>query len=196
MVSLFFTTSLIFLIFASYFHMIVKPKKMYDTISSTILFLASGCYALMGLLYIGNPYIMIRSIRYFDWFLTVPLLIYQLYWFLDRNLRKKQDLYITIASSILMLVFGIAGECGVMDKFNANILGSIFYGFTFYTLISKCKKEDLKFFIVTAILWLFYPIVYLIPETIYTLVLYSMIDMVAKIGTSLHIRYKKHVKLK
>jgi len=196
MVSLFFTTSVIFLLFGSYFHMVVSPKGIYDKISSIILFTASACYALMGLLYLDNPYIMIRSIRYFDWFVTVPLLIYQLYWFLDRTRRNKRDMYKSIISAVLMLFFGLLGECGIMHKFIANIIGTGFYGYTFYILMSKCKKDDLRFFIITALLWLFYPIVYVIPETIYTLVSFSIVDVVVKIGTSLHIRYKKHISLK
>ena len=196
MVSLFFTTSVIFLLCGSYFHMVVKNKQIYDKISSLILFIASACYALMGLLYIDNPYIMIRGIRYFDWFLTVPLLMYQLYWFLDRNLRHKGDLYRTIGFSILMLTFGLLGEIEILNKFIANIIGTAFYGAIFYTLISKSKKKDLKFFIITASLWLFYPIVYVINESLITLILFSLVDIGVKIGTSFYIRNKKHIPLK
>lgn len=176
--------------------MVVKPKKMYDKISSVILFIASSCYALMGLLYLDNPYVMIRTIRYFDWFITVPLLIYQLYWFLDRAQREKGDMYKSMLSATLMLFFGLLGECGILHKFIANVIGTGFYGYTFYALMSKCKKGDMKFFSITALLWLFYPIVYVIPESMYTLISFSIVDIIVKIGTSLHIRQKKYVNLK
>lgn len=116
MVSVFFITSIIFLLSAFYFHHLVTPKKIYDKISAVILFTASTCYALMGLLYLDNPYIMIRALRYFDWFITVPLLVYQLYLFLDRRLRSKIDLYRTVIFSVLMLVAGLLGELNVIDK--------------------------------------------------------------------------------
>ena len=196
MVSLFFITSIIFLVFGSYFHSFVKSKTLFDKISSLIYFTASVVYAFIGLIYLNSPYSMIRTFRYLDWFITVPLLLYQLYLFLDRRLKTQKDLILLIISSLGMLSFGLIGELGYLNKILANSLGSMFGAIIFYIWFAKCKKEDINFFIAVSILWLFYPIVYLIEESTLTLILFSLVDTFAKVGTGIFIRKKKSINLK
>ena len=193
---LFFSTSVIFLLMGSYFHIGTRYKTIYDKISTIIYFTASLIYATMGLLYLDNPYFMIRAFRYLDWVITIPLLLYQFYLFLHRNKRNPIDILTLIFLSFLMLMFGFLGEIHWMDKHLANVLGILPAIYMFYLIFSKSKKTDRSFFILMSTLWLFYPIVYLLEETNVTLVLWSIIDIITKIGTGLFIRHKKSINLK
>jgi len=119
-----------------------------------------------------------------------------LYWFLDRTKRKKEDLVILTILSTLMLSFGLFGELNYLSKVWADIIGSIFGMGIGYILFTKSKTKDRTFFITVGVLWLFYPIVYLIEETLVTLLLFSIVDVMAKLGTGFYIRKKKSLNLK
>lgn len=194
MENLFFITSIIFLGCATYFHACVRCKSIYDKISSIIFFTASAIYAFMGLTYLDNPYFMIRAFRYLDWVITIPLLLYQFWFFLKRTKRHNFDLISLISLSFLMLIFGFLGEVNHLPKLTALTLGTIPTIGIFYILFKKSKPIDHRFFTSMAVLWSFYPIVYLLPETWFTLISWSIVDILAKVGSGLYIRKKKSLR--
>jgi bacteriorhodopsin len=190
----FFITSVIFLGCATYFHGFARSKNIFDKTSSLILFTASAIYAYMGLIYLNDPYSMVRVFRYLDWVITVPLLLYQFFLFIRIYHRNPFDLISLIGLSVLMLIFGFLGEINYLPKLIALTLGTIPAIGIFYILFKKSKPIDHKFFKSMAILWLFYPIVYLLPETWVTLVSWSVVDILAKVGAGLYIKKKKSFK--
>lgn len=181
-----FLTSCIFLASAGYFHN--RMDSEFNTKTKGILFTASVIYSFMGLLFATNPDVVIRVWRYMDWFITVPLLITELYLFLDEKIKKQKDLILAIIFSLIMLGFGLLGELKYIDKLLANILGSIAGVGIFYIFFKKIKKEHFKFLRGIAILWLFYPIVYMVQDSLLTILLFSIVDLSAKVGTAFYIK--------
>ena len=181
-----FLTSFVFLVSTIYFHNRVESE--FNNKTKGILFTAAVTYSFMGLLFATNPDVVIRSWRYMDWFITVPLLLSELYLFLDNKTKNQKDLILTITFSLIMLGFGFLGELNYMNKWVSNILGSIAGVGIFYVLFKKIKKEHFKFLRAVAVLWLFYPIVYVIQDSWWTILLFSIVDLTSKVGTAFYIK--------
>lgn len=189
METLLFITSAIFLASAGYFHNRIDNE--FNRTTKGILFTAGVVYTYMGLLYADNPYVVIREWRYLDWFITVPLLITELYKFLDVKLRQQKDLVLAIIFALVMLGLGLLGELHYINKWLANITGSVFGAGLFYILFKKIPKQHFKFLTTVAVLWLFYPIVYVIEDNTWTLIAFSIVDLLAKVGTAFYIKYQE-----
>lgn len=181
-------TSLIFLISAGYFYFCKELNPQFKQTNTSILLTASFVYAYMGFIYAGDQDVIIRAWRYLDWLITVPLLLTELYLFLDKKLRQKKDLTLIVIFSSIMLGLGLLGELHYLNKWIANIIGSGFGVGLFYILFKKIPKKHLKFLKSVAILWLFYPIVYVIEDSVLTLVLFSIVDLLAKVGVAFYIK--------
>ena len=189
METLLFLTSGIFLISAWYFHN--RLDTTFNKTTKGILFSASVIYSFMGFLVTTNPDVVIRAWRYADWLITVPLLVYELYLFIEPKLRKQKDLILIIGCSVIMLVLGLLGELHYLNKWLANITGSVFGIGVFYILFKKFPKKHFKFLTTVAILWSFYPIVYVIEDSVLTLISFSIVDLLAKVGTAFYIKAKE-----
>lgn len=183
---LLFLTSAIFLASAGYFHN--RLDTIFNRTTKGILFSAAVVYSFMGFLYATNPDTVIRAWRYLDWLITVPLLLTELYLFLDKKLRKQKDLVLIIVLSIIMLVLGLLGELHYLNKWLTNLVGLLAMGGIFYILYKKISKQHIKFLTAVVILWLFYPIVYIVEDNILTIVLFSIVDLSAKVGTAFYIK--------
>ena len=182
---LLFTTSSIFLASAGYFHN--KIDSVFNRKTKGILFTASVIYSFMGFLYSTNPDTVIRAWRYIDWFITVPLLLTELHLFLSPKIRKNKDLVLAVAFSIIMLSLGLLGELKYLDKIIANLVGSIFGIGVFYVYFKKIQKKHFRFLLTIAALWTFYPIVYVVNDSILTIALFSIVDLSVKVGTAFYI---------
>ena len=187
---LLFITSLVFFLFTYYFYK-KEEQTFFTKTSRIILFTATVIYSFMGMLFANNPDTVIRLWRYLDWFITVPVLIYQMYFFLKEKYQTSKNLITLILSSIIMLFFGLLGELNILDKILSNTFGTVFMFLTFYLLLSKVKIGHKNFFMSICLLWLFYPTVYLFNDNILTIILFSITDLVAKIGSSLYIHSKE-----
>ncbi len=186
METLLFITSAIFLSSAGYFHN--RLDNQFNRTTKGILFSSAVVYSFMSFLYATNPDTVIRAWRYLDWFITVPLLLTELYLFLDEKLRKQKDLILIIVFSIIMLGLGLLGELHYLNKWLTNSVGSAFMAGIFYILFKKLPKEHFKFLTAVAVLWLFYPIVYVVEDSILTIILFSIVDLLAKVGTAFYIK--------
>jgi bacteriorhodopsin len=189
METLLFLTSCIFLASAGYFHN--KIDTVFNKTTKGILFSAAVIYSFMGFLVTTNPDIVIRSWRYVDWFITVPLLIYELYLFIEPKFRKEKELVLMIGFSILMLVFGLVGELGYLNKWLTNIIGSVFGFGSFYLLFKRMPKQHFKFLRAISILWVFYPITYLIEDSVWTIIAFAVVDLSVKVGSAFYIESRE-----
>lgn len=187
---LLFLTCALFYSFAGYF-LINWKKSLHDKLSAIIMLTAGTLYLTMGNMISEDSGVNLREVRYFDWIITVPILTYQMFLFLKENTR-----FFTYIGSmicvILMLVTGWLGEAGFWIKEYLGVIGTIFSIYTFVALADNIKTKDRKFFFTILGLWMFYPIVYFIPESNYTIIGYSIADISAKIGSSIYIKIKSN----
>lgn len=187
---LLFLTSVLFYGFAGYF-LVNWKKSLHDKLSTAIMLIAGTLYLTMGNMISEDPGVNLREIRYFDWIITVPILTYQMFLFLKED--TKFFTYIgSMICVILMLIVGWLGEAGFWIKEYLGIIGIAFSIYTFVALADNIKPKDRKFFFVILGLWMFYPIVYFIPESDYTIIGYSIADVLAKIGSSTYIKIKSN----
>ena len=196
--SVLFTTGIVFLSLLI-FKLIRGLKNTVSKLSALIYTLAGSTYILMGYLnYIGDD-TPIRVLRYIDWFITVPLLVIQMGYFFSGRYNMTRAI-LPIVLSTVMLLFGLLGEL----NFNPNwslvidgqfmdmthrefkiVMGMISVGFmtNLFISIARClTNKHLKLFVKVLLLWCFYPIVYFIPESVTTIILFSLVDLTAKAG--------------
>jgi bacteriorhodopsin len=93
-----------------------------------------------------------------------------------------------------MLLFGYLGEQGIMDKFVGCGIGFAFFGAMLYTLYSCCvsAKANPTVFIIFAIIWSLYGIVYFLDEERKNIA-YNVLDVISKaiFGIVLYLYYGK-----
>ena len=177
----------------------IKNNNIISKLSTVIFTIAGSTYLLMSCLHsLGNE-IPIRILRYIDWFLTVPLMIIQMsYFFSGKNNIKKVVTPILI--TLLMLFFGLLGEIGFKENWPfvsegqifdlrinefKTVCGMIATGFMsqlFIKLSGNLDQTKVKLFTRVLLLWCFYPTVYFISESLTTLILFSIVDLTAKVG--------------
>ena len=179
------TSALLMLWFSAFFGLL-EPKHKQHTVSAFILGAAGFVYCILTACYSLNPEMNLRPIRYIDWAITVPMLVYQMFMLLSFSQRKKSSLTTSIVCVILMLVFGWIGELGIGSKTILGLLGSIFGFYTFMVMVNGIQKRDNKFFMYIGIVWTFYPVVYfLLPGQ--AVIGYAVADVLAKIGSALYL---------
>ena len=164
---------------------------------------------LMFSIYAKN--INITSFRYIDWFITTPIMLTTIIFFFayQTNLDKFKDKegnitmkeiikkeYKTIIPilifNFLMLLFGLLGELGILNKYISLILGTFFFLLSFYSLyknyvVLSQKNNNIFYFIF--IIWAIYGIVYLLPYN-YRNASYNILDIFSKNFFGLYLFYK------
>lgn len=164
-------------------------KSLHDKLSAIVMITAGTLYMTMSSMISEDINVNLRPIRYFDWIITVPILMYQMFMFLKDD--SKISRYVGSLSCILiMLIAGWLGESGIWIKEYLGIIGTLFSIYAFVVLADDIKSKDISFFITILCLWLFYPIVYFIPESEYTIIGYCIADISAKVGSSIYIKIK------
>lgn len=193
-----FTTGIVFLSLLIY-KLIIGLKNTVSKLSALIYTLAGSTYILMGYMYYLDGDTPIRLLRYIDWFITVPLLVIQMGYFFSGRYNMKRAIPPIILSTT-MLLLGLLGELNFnpdwsivndgqfMDMTHTEfkiVMGMISVGFmsNLFISIARClTNEHLKLFVKVLLLWCFYPIVYFIPESVITIILFSLVDLTAKAG--------------
>lgn len=184
-----FSTSLLFLGGALYFGY-NSLNSLQSKLSAMILLIAGLTYMYMSHIFGLDDTTNLRTWRYMDWTFTVPILIYQLYTFLKPKFRKIGTLLMSISCMLGMLLFGFLGEASIIPKLFGGLIGTMFSIYTFVSLANGIKKEKLNFYIGVLTLWMFYPIVYFMTDSLLTIVLYSIVDLTAKLGVAIYIHTK------
>lgn len=189
METLFIVVSFIFFACAGYFKFGTDWSK-HDKLSTAILTTAGLIYCLLGFLYHDNPEANLRPWRYIDWIITVPLLIYQMYLFLNIKAQKWGNLASAVICSMIMLALGWLGEIGVAHRGMLGVLSTFFGAYTFIVLGNGMEDKDSQFYTFVAVVWLFYPIVYAVDQG-NVLFGYAVADLLAKVGTAFYIKSKE-----
>lgn len=198
MSTLLIITSIIFATSAGFFYL-KKESSLMNKISILILLIASSNYLLMSQF---ADYENIRALRYIDWFLTVPLLVYQMCCLFMKKPASIKTCGVSLLMILLMLVCGLSGELGISKEIQMldikphewkPLMGMLGIGFSlnaFLFLTGEMKEaNDLKLFIIIISLWQFYPIVYFLADNQYTIIGYSIADVLAKVGGAFVMAY-------
>jgi len=192
-------TSLIFAVGAAFFY-IKRERSLMNKLSILILLIASANYLLMSQI---GTYENIRILRYIDWFITVPLLIYQMCCLFMKKPASIKTCGVSILMILLMLLCGFIGEIGISHDLKIGypitpeefkpIMGMLGIGFSlnaFLFLTGEMKeRNDLILFLSIVGLWQFYPIVYFFEDTDYLIVGFSIADLAAKLGGAFIMAY-------
>lgn len=192
-------TSLIFAAGAAFFYF-KRERSLMNKISVLILVIASINYLVMSQV---GTYENLRILRYIDWFITVPLLIYQMCCLFMKKPASIKTCGISILMILLMLVCGLIGEIGITQDLAIGypikphefkpIMGMLGIGFSmnaFLFLTGEMKeRNDLILFLTIIGLWQFYPIVYFFEDTDFLLVGFSIADLIAKLGGAFIMAY-------
>ena len=201
------STSIIFLSSIIVFSLMKKTMKL--SIPSTVVLSVAGFTYL--LMYFFGSVDNLRVLRYMDWFITLPILIYQMMTFMEKKFFCNKNIIITTILTLLMLVFGFLGELNFSDnwplvvdgqlwdlrpeefKVVCGFMGIGFGGNVFLFLSYGVRKNTIKFFLLVLLLWSWYPIIYFFSDNINTIIGYSIIDLIAKIGSSFYIDNRRLV---
>jgi len=198
MSTLLIITSIIFATSAGFFYL-KKESSLMNKISILILLIASSNYLLMSQF---ADYENIRALRYTDWFLTVPLLVYQMCCLFMKKPASIKTCGVSLLMILLMLVCGLSGELGISKEIQMldikphewkPLMGMLGIGFSlnaFLFLTGEMKEaNDIKLFVIIISLWQFYPIVYFLADSQYTIICYSIADVIAKVGGAFVMAY-------
>lgn len=140
--------------------------------------------------------------RYFDWFLSTPIMLVSTILFLEYNTKldtsdsEKSEILnvsdilqnnIQVISMILlanfgMLLCGFLGERGILSRNMGFILGTISFCYSFYLLYDRfvgLNDTNQYLFWFMYIVWSFYGIAYLFPYEIKNIA-YNVLDVVSK----------------
>ena len=157
----------------------------------------------------------VTSIRYLDWFLTTPMMListilYMAYQSQDENFKNKEgnitlqsvlekDYKIILTfcvSNFFMLLFGVLGELGFMNRNISLTLGTIFFLFSFkiiYDYYVSIDEKNKPLFYFIFIVWALYGVAYLFNYK-YRNVSYNILDIFSKNFYGLYIFYKIYLK--
>ena len=145
----------------------------------------------------------ISYMRYYDWFITTPLLLLSvIIYFNYLNGRKDSKInevlknnsknYIKIIIyNLLMLLSGFLGELKILPRYLATIIGFIFFILLFKELkkFTNNNKESEIFYNYFMILWSFYGISFIFNSKIKN-TCYNILDLFSKTFYGLFILYK------
>lgn len=138
----------------------------------------------------------ITPVRYLDWLITTPFLIYSFALYSTYENNKKNDTpnkgldyvplsYLLVLNTI-MLVFGFMGETGRLNKHLAFGISMAAFAVLFYLIYDKYVHNDgdhvesvLITFGIFAAIWLLYGMSYYL-NTINKNVAYNILDMISK----------------
>lgn len=138
----------------------------------------------------------VTPVRYLDWFITTPTMLFSFVMFFYYNnfkdveevnvnnvYNKKKDAIIKILlANAGMIIFGLLGELKQISKINALIIGFLFFGYCFYTIYEEfVGNNDINkyFFWINMSVWSIYGIAYMFDYKTKNII-YNLIDVVAK----------------
>jgi bacteriorhodopsin len=150
------------------------------------------------------PYTEINSLRYTDWFISTPLMLFVL----CMVLANEKKIPFTIGTYIIVLLLDIAmlfvgylGEIHKMSRITADAIGFVFFLGIFGYIWNKFMRTGKNTFGSTftyysfLIVWALYGVVYLTNERTKN-VAYNILDLIAKafIGIFFWMYFTKSVK--
>lgn len=159
----------------------------------------------------------VTAIRYIDWFITTPIMLITTILYMAYNSNddkfKDKDNNITLMSVVkkdykviilfviynfLMLLFGLLGELGLLDRNIALFLGSVFFLLSFYVIYkyyADLDEDNKPLFYFVFIIWALYGVAFLFNYK-WRNTSYNFLDIFSKNFYGLYIFYKIYQKKK
>ena len=134
------------------------------------------------------PYNEITMIRYTDWMISTPFMLFVLCMLLANEKKKPFTIKIFIFVLFLdlcMILSGYLGETNKISRFSALFLGFMFliimFGFIWYIYMSNGKNNFIVSFTyyTFVVIWSIYGIAYLQDEETKNII-YNILDLIAK----------------
>jgi bacteriorhodopsin len=132
--------------------------------------------------------------RYIDWMITTPVMLITLMAYLEKDPRQTLEKFIdsnknflgtVVALNLLMLMFGLLGELGLIEYNTAIVLGFIPFIYYFkmlydrYMTVPIPSDDRRNLFWFFAVVWSLYGVVAFLPYTSKN-VSYNVLDLVSK----------------
>jgi bacteriorhodopsin len=129
----------------------------------------------------------ITNLRYIDWTITTPIMLYALCMILGYYSKTEVTLSLLIMIFILdllMLFFGYLGELKIINKPISTLLGFIPFIIIFYIIYdifikNKFNFKNILLFSVYFVLWALYGLVYMLDD-IHKNIMFNIQDSIAK----------------
>jgi hypothetical protein len=147
------------------------------------------------------------KIRYYDWFITTPTMLFSTIAFFKykQNLLEQHETPLTLKQFIsenykniltifvlnfLMLLFGYLGETAVIDNYVAVFIGFVFFALMFYIIYEDyaIPSQEFTMFYLTTFVWAIYGFVALLDPTMKNNTL-NILDLIAKNFFGIYIYY-------
>ena len=180
---------------------ILKDALILETI---VQFIEASFYIYISLA--ATAIVKITPLRYFDWFITTPTMLFSSIMFFYYNKLKDQDTVATtknlleydsiiigmiMLSNAIMLLLGYLGEKRRINKYLAVGIGSIFFLFSFYLMYDNYAKYTLigtqLFYFIFGV-WSLYAVAAL-QKTNLKNIMYNILDLLSKNFYGLFIAY-------
>ena len=138
------------------------------------------------------------SRRYFDWFITTPIMLISTIIFMEYKRKKennedtlyfwdfiknnKKNIILIVSLNFLMLLMGILSEAGIIDMKYGISLGFLFFIGSFYIIYenyAKYTENGKKLFVFLFGVWSLYGFAAVLP-VVPKNTCYNILDIVAK----------------
>lgn len=148
--------------------------------------------------------------RYYDWFITTPIMLFTtiLYYDYNNNPNEKKTIrsvweehktkiILVFVCNALMLIFGYLFEINVLDLFTSNLLGFSGLIGSFYIIydsfVTKNMNANLPLFIFMSVLWSLYGVAATFSPS-WKNVTYNLIDTLSKNFYGVFLTYVAYTK--
>ena len=171
-------TSAIFFLFA---HLVTQKNQQsrHSLLSRIVLTTAGVSYLAMAGIAAADPKVPLYFVRYADWFITVPIMTWQLVSLM--GVRHGASYLASVGSAFVMLGLGLAGELGFWHREWLGAISTIFFLYIFISLSNHMTRQNAKIFLGQALIWSFYGIAYFTP-TKEGIIAFCCADLAAKVS--------------
>jgi hypothetical protein len=142
--------------------------------------------------------------RYYDWFITTPLMLIATIIFMEyqkepnkiltiKNFIKENiyEIILLFFTNLFMLIFGLLSERKILSKIPAILIGTLFFLCGFYIIYDRYAKYTnigTNLFIFLFIVWGLYGVAACLNDK-YKNTMFNLLDIVSKNFYSLYIYY-------
>ena len=189
---------------------IALPEK--DKILTDIMILETTVQFIEMIFYIWLVFYLSRLnfdvtyVRYFDWFLSTPIMLISTTFFMRYLASKPLNQTMTIknimktnwvellkigVSNVFMLLFGFLAEINIITRTNGLIFGTLAFLYTFYVIYSEFvdnNNTNKILFYTMFTIWALYGVAYMFPY-ITKNTMYNYLDVISKNFYGLFIYY-------
>jgi bacteriorhodopsin len=182
-------------------------------IETLVQFIELAFYIFLLRKLIGN-YDTMATVRYFDWFISTPLMLFTIivYFKYEETIEKqlssftlsefikenKNNITKIVFFNFMMLLVGYLGETNVLPEMPSFFLGFLFFALSFniiYTKYAISSQIGSKIFVFISVIWSLYGFSYTLNGQEKNIA-YNILDILAKNFFGLYLYYKVTQKVK